>query len=48
MNSLGVDPFVNHLYHDLSNGYILFQVSMANILSFSQNLGNLIPWHENV
>ena len=26
MNSLGVDPFVNHLYHDLSNGYILFQV----------------------
>jgi len=26
MNSLGVDPFVNHLYHDLSNGYILFQL----------------------
>lgn len=26
MNSLGVDPFVNHLYHDLNNGYILFQL----------------------
>jgi len=26
MNSLGVDPGVNHLYHDMSDGYILFQL----------------------
>lgn len=26
MNSLGVDPFVNHLYYDLSTGFILFQL----------------------
>ena len=26
MNSLGVNPFVYHLYNDLNNGLILFQV----------------------
>eukprot|EP00794_Sanderia_malayensis_P016558 gene16558-18235_t len=26
MNSLGVNPFVNHLYNDLGNGLVLFQL----------------------
>ncbi|XP_057297858.1 plastin-3-like isoform X1 [Hydractinia symbiolongicarpus] len=26
MNSLGVNPFVYHLYHDLNNGMVLFQL----------------------
>jgi plastin-3 len=26
MNSLGVDPYVNYLYSDLSNGIVIFQV----------------------
>ena len=29
MNSLGVNPRVNYLYSDLSNGLILFQVLMT-------------------
>ena len=27
MNSLGVDPFVNNIYSDLSDGLVLLQVS---------------------
>ena len=30
MNSMGVKPFVNYIYEDLSNGLIIFQVSLSN------------------
>ncbi len=26
MNSMGVKPFVNYIYEDLSNGLVIFQV----------------------
>ena len=26
MNSMGVSPYVNHLYNDLTNGLIIFQL----------------------
>jgi hypothetical protein len=28
MNSMGVNPYVNHLYADLTNGIVIFQVSL--------------------
>lgn len=32
MNSMGVNPFVNHLYGDLQNGIVIFQVRTATAL----------------
>ena len=26
MNSMGVSPYVNHLYHDLADGLVIFQL----------------------
>lgn len=30
MNSMGVSPFVNHLYGDLQNGIVIFQVCLLS------------------
>ena len=31
MNSIGVAPYVNHLYHDLCNGLVLLQVKCNSL-----------------
>lgn len=35
MNSMGVNPYVNWLYSDLTNGCIIFQVSFQFSLSYN-------------
>ena len=32
MNSIGVNPYVNHLYRDLCSGLVLLQVHIVNAI----------------
>nr|XP_033814683.1 plastin-1 [Geotrypetes seraphini]XP_033814684.1 plastin-1 [Geotrypetes seraphini] len=44
MNSLGVDPYVNHLYSDLVDGLIIFQLYQMIRVPFEWSLVNKSPY----
>ncbi|XP_029472923.1 plastin-1 isoform X5 [Rhinatrema bivittatum] len=45
MNSLGVNPYVNHLYSDLTDGLVIFQLYEMIRVPFEWNLVNKPPYH---